>query len=512
MAISYDYIKHMPKALPKGMLDHIRNVILKEDNVLLYNRDRPKSGYCYLCGNDVIKPVGRFYSNQMVTCPICGERVHTFLSDGNNYRVDYITNLVTIQKDRRGVVWLREWHLMRGQTNAFTKKQLVEVEAWAIQGKEVFKWALEEKIAWTMMNYDRYRHEDYFKSRRIVHTIDGFYSFYLPADWRQIIEGTSLQYLDLEAAVEKIRYVNVLRLCLDWARYPAVEKLQKAGFTRLVHEKLDGFDHFKSIRWKNNTVEGALGFPLRLLPLNDRAGLGLEAASKYKYFYSLVNKGQIREEDIEGFVKDPHISVHDVRSVLDLYDGLKLGAVMNYIGKQLKASPRGNMLDYRDYLKDCIKLGLDLTDRKVLFPKNLYNAHQRTIKLVKYEAAKENEERFTKAVEPLQKMSYANGLYLIRPAASERELIDEGAALQHCVAGYTTRILRGETSIFFIRKAAEPEKPFYTLEYRNGKIIQCRKKENISYTLDPDISAFVECWLDYLNKKNKKKKPKEVAV
>lgn len=67
------------------------------------------------------------------------------------------------------------------------------------------------------------------------------------------------------------------------------------------------------------------------------------------------------------------------------------------------------------------------------------------------------------------------------------ELKTEGECLHHCVGNYRDKVARGETMIFFIRKEEEPEKPYFTLEWK-GKIIQCRGFRNCDMT--PEVKAF----------------------
>jgi hypothetical protein len=59
------------------------------------------------------------------------------------------------------------------------------------------------------------------------------------------------------------------------------------------------------------------------------------------------------------------------------------------------------------------------------------------------------------------------------------ELKAEGKALHHCVGTYAERVANGSTNIFFIRKAEQPDTPYYTLEIgQNGSIVQCRGNKN----------------------------------
>lgn len=46
--------------------------------------------------------------------------------------------------------------------------------------------------------------------------------------------------------------------------------------------------------------------------------------------------------------------------------------------------------------------------------------------------------------------------YIIRPAASVREIIDEADAQHNCVAGFIDKYARGETDLWLMRKAAKP--------------------------------------------------------
>lgn len=48
----------------------------------------------------------------------------------------------------------------------------------------------------------------------------------------------------------------------------------------------------------------------------------------------------------------------------------------------------------------------------------------------------------------------------------------------------------GETTILFLREKNNPEMPFYTMEVRDGQMIQCRAKYNGDMT--EEVKAFVE--------------------
>ena len=85
----------------------------------------------------------------------------------------------------------------------------------------------------------------------------------------------------------------------------------------------------------------------------------------------------------------------------------------------------------------------------------------------------------------------------------------EGTALHHCVyTNYSDKYIKGETDILLIRRLSDPTKPYYTVEYTNNIVIQCRTAYNESAT--DEVNNFLNKWQAYLKTTNTKLK-KEVA-
>lgn len=78
----------------------------------------------------------------------------------------------------------------------------------------------------------------------------------------------------------------------------------------------------------------------------------------------------------------------------------------------------------------------------------------------------------------------------IEAAEKPQDLVMEGVVLNHCVARFLPFVLAGKIKILFIRKDSEPDKPFYTLEVRDGKIRQCHGFDNCNMT--PEVREFVK--------------------
>lgn len=66
------------------------------------------------------------------------------------------------------------------------------------------------------------------------------------------------------------------------------------------------------------------------------------------------------------------------------------------------------------------------------------------------------------------------------------------------MATYAKRHAGGETAIFFIRRASQPEKPFFTLELDEKRlnVRQNRGLRNCART--PEVQAFEEKWLEWV--------------
>ena len=82
--------------------------------------------------------------------------------------------------------------------------------------------------------------------------------------------------------------------------------------------------------------------------------------------------------------------------------------------------------------------------------------------------------------------------FLIRPAASVREIVDEGNAQHSCVATFIDAYARGETDLWLMRDAAHPDAPLVTAEVRGGALRQALQSRNRPVTAEQ--WRFVEAW------------------
>ena len=507
-----------PEALPEGMIDYIRREVLPKDRVIIYKRGNV-NGICTVCGTQVRAMGRRFTQSTRVNCPNCGARVSCVLEDGCAFAANYIENIVAVQKGTDGeTVFFRQWLLHRDNSARWEHIEnfLQETVRYAIRGNKTAKWQKQGKESYYMRT-ERYELDEWtrWQDNRIY---DGSYFFYT-GGIEEALSGTAMQYADLEGYLEEGGYRNAIYFLEYHAKYPVIEFLWKTGYRNIVHNRIFGMDreNRNAILWERKKLKECFKFPLRILKLMPPEEWKLDDVKRANYLWK--NYGE-RITDAE--MRMALQSRTDVQSLTGAMPYAGIGKILKYIQKQTEKrkgeerdttyTPEGMIRTYRDYLRECEQLHFDLHDREILFPKDLVAAHDRTMKQIAFEKNKADREKFQKAVEKLEKFAWSEGEFFIRPAREQMELTAEGKALHHCVGGYIKRMAEGETAIFFLRKANEPDKPFYTLELQKKRVIQCRTEHNASYDRDPDVKNFVDMWMEKVVKKGGKKKAKEAAA
>lgn len=158
--------------------------------------------------------------------------------------------------------------------------------------------------------------------------------------------------------------------------------------------------------------------------------------------------------------------------------------------------------DYGDYLDQCRTLQYDLHDTAICMPRDFEKMHTRLSQLIKYRESEEQKRLFKTNYSARKSLEFSSGEFLIRQPKSIGEIIEEGAALEHCVGGYAERHAQGELTIMFLRKKSKPDEPFYTIEVSSKlKIVQCRgyRNNNADNPKPKSVEDFEEKYQEYLD-------------
>lgn len=486
-------VRGCPEAIPEDVQAWARQVALTDDRVILYKSDRVR-GICCACGCMIdLRDYGRyerFKHYGRYTCPTCGTVCSTFSDRSNVPEAERVANVAWMEPAAMAAgaepgVWIRMAHLMRDKGRDYTDipAHLAEYARYMLRGTHAAMWLCETK---GYMGNGRYWLDSWTRSGKL-YLYDSSYLFYLPS--LGALERTRLRYA---APLEYIRKrdearerSDVILYLVRWAMYPVLEMLEKAGFRQIVNEKVRGGiqkDLVGLVNFRAKTPAQVFALPksvLRLIPREEWTMQKLWDAQE-------LLRDCRRPAELAAWLRAEG-TLQDRRELARHMDPEKAAA---YLAGQKNA----DMHLYRDYLEDCRALERDLSNTRVLFPRDLAAAHAQTAAERRVRADELTDKAFRAAVAAYAKYAFADGDFLIRTPESQAEMILEGKANHHCVATYIGRVAQGETEIWFVRRKAAPDEVYYTLEYRAGQIVQCRTKNNVSYTTEPEVRGFADGW------------------
>lgn len=285
--------------------------------------------------------------------------------------------------------------------------------------------------------------------------------------------GEKYYNVDLQAGLAGLRRpISFRRLLDNLKNIPQAEYLMKAGLPVLAAANLPD--------------SGAKSLP-------ELTGLG-------KQFLPAMRESQASFREIQAVAAQKDPKPEDLRQLcaqrldresLGLMEELAhyspLGRVLRYVRAQRELFPpqaKRRKLPYflglyRDYLHMAQDLKSDMSQRAILEPRNLKERHDLL-------AARVNEVKSERENARMQKMiekglywwahAYANEDFCVVYPQKHSDFVTEGQRLNHCVgsAGYYERHMEGKRMVFFIRRASEPEKAYFTAEIdmNAGRILQ----------------------------------------
>ena len=301
-------------------------------------------------------------------------------------------------------------------------------------------------------------------------------------------------------------HTSLVRFLALAARYPeSVEMLMKTGLREPISDWVYGRRKNSAvIKWGEQDPRRAFGLKKEEL----REFLSRDKKLETLYVLQALRKKGGKATVAEAMaaadqLHDYNIRARDVAAVCAVA-GVKTEKLAGYLerwgikfGYMENLAIKAALRTWWDYIGNAAKLGYDMTVPGVLMPRDLREAHDNAAALVQRqveeEAAREQAERdaevrekrrlrkiaFQKRINALQKKyGFRCGGYLIRAAESAEEIIAEGKALKHCVAGYADRYLSGATTILFLRRTSEADKPLVTIEMDGKKMVQAHGYRN----------------------------------
>ena len=191
------------------------------------------------------------------------------------------------------------------------------------------------------------------------------------------------------------------------------------------------------------------------------------------------------------------MTIQKLLNIIEKYAGCEYGTECGYGTGRIKHTAT----TYFDYISMRAQLGYDLTNTVYQKPRNLEQAHNKMAEEINKE---KQEKRFKEVAEkfPLIRKNYRKlrGRYLyedehfiIRPARSAEEIVQEGMILHHCVGGdnYLKKHNEEKSVILMLRFKDQQEIPYITVEIDEERIVQWHG----AYNKKPD-NENMQRWLD----------------
>lgn len=316
--------------------------------------------------------------------------------------------------------------------------------------------------------------------------------------------GTDLRYANLDPERFKDEWWDeydtsqrLITYMSEFLKYHAIELLEKAGFETVVMNRASGAKT-RAMNIKGKDLRSILRLnkaEIRYLKERDPSTGDLENIRMIRKYWPTA-----RIEDIEDICRGLPRYLRD-ETINLISKEAEWPKVLKMLLEEFRAT--GDVYtvqDYGDYLGWINTLGIR-KDKRVIYPKNFGQAHDTVMEQyeeakdsIKVEAFKTAEASITGMTEP-----FVLGDLMIRPAASPAELQKESEVLNHCVRTYVDRVASGKTSILFIRKVEEPDKPWFTLELDcSGRVVQCRGDHNRAYP--EEVGVFIDKWMKWRKK------------
>lgn len=402
------------------------------------------------------------------------------------------------------------------------------------------------EAAWWENDTDRWRRytgcfgEEPFRKGGLFSAVEQYHVIGL-----RRLKKSFLRYIDVPGALRMLeswrtsteRTEVLMRFLTLAAQYPKqTEMLLKMGLQELVKDWV--FRKRKNVevlRWGEENPKAAFHLSGAELKAWIATGGNLETLKTRK----ILAKAGIRAgiEDAARISEALHQSPKALRQMIQRAAQWHIEGkrVLRYLwnftgGSHLGAGYRSlNMVLqlWIDYLDAAEQNGVELWKKQYLLPADLRAAHdeeteklrrKQEMALQERERAKAEKDReIWKARTEKVREKYAfemDGLVIVAPER-EKDILDEGRALCHCVGGYADRHRDGRTTILFLRRAEAPGDPFLTIEMNGNRLVQIHGYRNEGmhtskgpFAPDPKETYhdWLESWVTWLKAGSKRKK------
>ena len=497
-------MKYVP-VLPRDLKGFIHREVMPQYIFYDYQRKAPGHAYCTACRHEV--RIAAAKHNASGTCPRCKKKI-TFKCRGRRGRIfDRATVQVLQKADGNGLV-LRIIKVYRSFADSDIPNHF---EIWENARQFI-----------TLSSSGQCSVDAYYYHYKAGYDLTPWCNGYRPvfdrwkynftADMSGVIyqrnlsdtlKDTPWAYSQLEAFSGIASFSGVATFLSAYIKRPKIEHLIKMKLYRLVSGIIYGgysYSALQAINFNGENMRAILGIDRPYFPLLRELNPSIDQLHLIRQLLQADHKPST--EQIKWFIAS---KISNADAAKELLAHMSVHKLQRYVEQQFAPEDEAALkrvdyykmntliTDYHDYLCMCKELQYDVKNSFILFPRELKAAHDSVAKTLKDKRTAEHEKAIAGSFDEWQKRyQYQSKELMMIPPHSAKEIVDEGAALHHCVRLYVKNVAEKKSVILFVRSVDEPDKSLCTVEVKDGQVTQARGFDNEEPPAQ--ITAFIEQW------------------
>lgn len=499
-----DRMKYVP-VLPRDLNGFIHREVMPQYIFYDYQRKAPGHAYCTACRHEV--RIAAAKHNTSGLCPRCKKKI-TFKCRGRRGRIFDRETVQVLQKAEGNGLVLRIIKVYRSFADSDIPNHF---EIWENARQFI-----------TLSSSGQCSVDAYYYHYKAGYDLTPWCNGYRPVfdRWKynftadmsgalyqrnlsDTLKDTPWAYSQLEAFSGIASFSGVATFLSAYIKRPKIEHLIKMKLYRLVSGIIYGgysYSALQAINFNGENMRAILGIDRPYFPLLRELNPSIDQLHLIRQLLQADHKPST--EQIKWFIAS---KISNADAAKELLAHMSVHKLQRYVEQQFAPEDEAALkrvdyykmntliTDYHDYLCMCKELQYDVKNSFILFPRELKAAHDSVAKTLKDKRTAEHEKAIAGSFDEWQKRyQYQSKELMMIPPHSAKEIVDEGAALHHCVRLYVKNVAEKKSVILFVRSVDEPDKSLCTVEVKDGQVTQARGFDNKEPPAQ--ITAFIEQW------------------
>lgn len=497
-------MKYVP-VLPRDLKGFIHREVMPQYIFYDYQRKGPERAFCTACRHEV--SIAAAKHNASGTCPRCKKKI-TFKCRGRRGRIFDRATVQVLQKAEGNGLVLRIIKVYRSFADSDIPNHF---EIWENARQFI-----------TLSSSGQCSVDAYYYHYKAGYDLTPWCNGYRPVfdRWKynftadmsgvlyqrnlsDTLKDTPWVYSQLEAFSGIASFSGVATFLSAYIKRPKIEHLIKMKLYRLVSGIIYGgysYSALQAINFNGENMRAILGIDRPYFPLLRELNPSIDQLHLIRQLLQADHKPST--EQIKWFIAS---KISNADAAKELLAHMSVHKLQRYVEQQFAPEDEAALkrvdyykmntliTDYHDYLCMCKELQYDVKNSFILFPRELKAAHDSVAKTLKDKRTAEHEKAIAGSFDEWQKRyQYQSKELMMIPPHSAKEIVDEGAALHHCVRLYVKNVAEKKSVILFVRSVDEPDKSLCTVEVKDGQVTQARGFDNKEPPAQ--ITAFIEQW------------------